>query len=129
MFNFGVKAIRQFKSELPGWPQYCQHVLEIPQVGVADPSLVQFIEAALREQGLRRSDSQTQESHIPRGSGELPVGDSNGKIESSQIDNGVSEDSRVRETETASDQLPVSHPQGTTTWLNVIMPLNCCYWP
>lgn len=134
MFNFGVRAIRQFKSELPGWPQYCQHVLEIPQVREADPGLIQFIDAALREQGLRRGESQTQESPMLRGSGEASVCDPNGIIDDTHIDNGVGEDSRVRDTESTSDQLPASHSQGSeiphsmqrSCWAFVLGCSDCC---
>ena len=43
MFKFGLTAINQFKQELPGWPQYCTQVLQIPQVQESDPELIAFI--------------------------------------------------------------------------------------
>lgn len=80
MFNFGVRAIRQFKTELPGWPQYCQFVLEIPQVQEADPGLVQFIDAALREQGLRNDRPEEPEGAI--GMRNTQLSDTNGVLAS-----------------------------------------------
>jgi CCR4-NOT transcription complex subunit 1 len=46
MFNFGVQALRQFQSRLSEWPQYCSHLLQIPDLAQAQPDLIQFIQAA-----------------------------------------------------------------------------------
>lgn len=57
MFKFGLTAVNQFKQELPGWPQYCAHILEIPEVRDADPELAAFIETALVNKSARTGDS------------------------------------------------------------------------
>lgn len=54
MFKFGLTAINQFKTELPGWPQYCAQVLRIPRVREADPELAAYIEAALANKSNRK---------------------------------------------------------------------------
>lgn len=50
MFNFGVQALRQFKSRLGEWPQYCSHLLQISDLAQAQPDLFQFIQAAAMNQ-------------------------------------------------------------------------------
>ncbi|KAI7898110.1 CCR4-Not complex component, Not1-domain-containing protein [Cokeromyces recurvatus] len=51
MFNFGVQALRQFQSRLSEWPQYCAHLLQIPDLVQAHPDLVTFIQAAMHQSG------------------------------------------------------------------------------
>lgn len=40
MFTFGVEALSHFKDRLAEWPQYCSHLLQIPQLRQAAPELV-----------------------------------------------------------------------------------------
>ncbi|KAI7893233.1 CCR4-Not complex component, Not1-domain-containing protein [Mucor mucedo] len=40
MFNFGIGALLQFKSRLHEWPQYCQHLQQIPHLVQARPDLL-----------------------------------------------------------------------------------------
>lgn len=40
MFNFGIQALAQFKSRLHEWPQYCQHLQQIPDLFKARPDLL-----------------------------------------------------------------------------------------
>lgn len=42
MFNFGIQALSQFKSRLHEWPQYCNHLLQIPDLVKSRPDLIQF---------------------------------------------------------------------------------------
>ncbi|GAA5806524.1 hypothetical protein HPULCUR_012060 [Helicostylum pulchrum] len=50
MFNFGVQALLQFKSRLTEWPQYCAHLLELPDLAKVQPDLIRWIQAELQVQ-------------------------------------------------------------------------------
>ncbi|KAI9256566.1 CCR4-Not complex component, Not1-domain-containing protein [Phascolomyces articulosus] len=56
MFNFGVQALTQFQSRLSEWPQYCVHLLQIPQLQQANPELVRFVNSALQTAQLQQGD-------------------------------------------------------------------------
>ena len=43
MFKFGLQALLQFQSRLGEWPQYCTHLLQIPQLHEVFPDLVNYI--------------------------------------------------------------------------------------
>jgi CCR4-NOT transcription complex subunit 1 len=43
MFQFGMTALQQFQHRLHEWPQYCQHIMQIPHLGMAHPDLVSFM--------------------------------------------------------------------------------------
>ena len=47
MCTFGATALDQFKTRLPEWPQYCQHLHAIPHVGQVQPAISPFLEAVL----------------------------------------------------------------------------------
>ncbi|CAG8680674.1 868_t:CDS:2, partial [Cetraspora pellucida] len=47
MFNFGVQALLRFQSRLPEWPQYCSHLLQIPQLQQSHPDIIQYVRSAL----------------------------------------------------------------------------------
>nr|PNR32243.1 hypothetical protein PHYPA_026369 [Physcomitrium patens] len=47
MLSFGTVALGEFKERLAEWPQYCNHVLQIPQFRQSQPELVKFIQRAL----------------------------------------------------------------------------------
>lgn len=47
MFTFGVQALRQFQSRLSEWPQYCSHLLQIPDLVQSQPDLIQYIQNAM----------------------------------------------------------------------------------
>ena len=49
MLRFGLFALHQFKSRLPRWPQYCQHILQIPHLREHDPQLVAEIALCLQQ--------------------------------------------------------------------------------
>jgi CCR4-NOT transcription complex subunit 1 len=53
MFNFGVQALKQFQNRLSEWPQYCSHLLQIPDLAQAQPDLVAFIQAAMNNHEVR----------------------------------------------------------------------------
>ena len=40
MFAFGSDALEQFKRRLTEWPQYCQHLAQIPNLAQAHPDLM-----------------------------------------------------------------------------------------
>ncbi|KAI8372978.1 CCR4-Not complex component, Not1-domain-containing protein [Radiomyces spectabilis] len=48
MFNFGLQALVQFQSQLPEWPQYCSHLLQIPDLQQANQDLYRVITSALQ---------------------------------------------------------------------------------
>ena len=52
MLRFGMFALEQFKSRLPRWPQYCQHILQIPHLREHYPTVA--AEIALCLQQVRR---------------------------------------------------------------------------
>ena len=52
MFAFGSEALEQFKQRLPEWPQFCQHLAQVPQVPQAHPDLAQLLGAAAEQRGL-----------------------------------------------------------------------------
>ena len=52
MFAFGSEALEQFKQRLPEWPQFCQHLAQVPQVPQAHPDLAQLLSAAAEQRGL-----------------------------------------------------------------------------
>ncbi|KAI9468493.1 MAG: CCR4-Not complex component, Not1-domain-containing protein [Benjaminiella poitrasii] len=58
MFNFGVQALRQFQSRLSEWPQYCAHLLQIPDLTQAHPDLAAFIQAAMHQEGQQQQQQQ-----------------------------------------------------------------------
>ncbi|CAG8600334.1 5031_t:CDS:2, partial [Diversispora eburnea] len=47
MFTFGAQALRQFQSRLPEWPQYCSHLLQIPQLQQAYPDIIMTVRNSL----------------------------------------------------------------------------------
>lgn len=47
MFKFGLYALEQFKARLCEWPQYCSHILTIPQIKMHHPEIIDIIEKAL----------------------------------------------------------------------------------
>lgn len=47
MFTFGAQALRQFQSRLPEWPQYCSHLLQIPQLQQACPDIIMTVRNSL----------------------------------------------------------------------------------
>ncbi|KAF1807095.1 Not1 transcription factor [Mucor lusitanicus] len=53
MFNFGVQALRQFQNRLSEWPQYCSHLLQIPDFVQAQPDLAAFIQSAMNQQQMQ----------------------------------------------------------------------------
>lgn len=56
MFNFGVQALRQFQSRLGEWPQYCSHLMQIPDLVQSQPDIAAYIQSVLSAQ-----DSQLEE--------------------------------------------------------------------
>lgn len=44
MFKFGLQALMQFQSRLTEWPQYCAHILQIPNL---QPELFNFVRNCL----------------------------------------------------------------------------------
>ncbi|KAI8146312.1 CCR4-Not complex component, Not1-domain-containing protein [Fennellomyces sp. T-0311] len=56
MFSFGLQALAQFQSRLPEWPQYCVHLLQIPQLQQANPDLARFINSSLQTAQLQQSE-------------------------------------------------------------------------
>ncbi|KAL7323175.1 CCR4-NOT core subunit cdc39, variant 5 [Mucor circinelloides] len=53
MFNFGVQALRQFQNRLNEWPQYCSHLLQIPDLVQSQPDLAAFIQTAMNQQEVQ----------------------------------------------------------------------------
>eukprot|EP00026_Physarum_polycephalum_P000086 Phypoly_transcript_00086.p1 GENE.Phypoly_transcript_00086~~Phypoly_transcript_00086.p1 ORF type:complete len:2362 (+),score=414.48 Phypoly_transcript_00086:843-7088(+) len=49
MFKFGLFALEQFKPRLYEWPQYCSHILAIPQIKSHHPDIIDIIEKALSQ--------------------------------------------------------------------------------
>lgn len=49
MFKFGLYALEQFKPRLCEWPQYCSHILAIPQIKAHHPDIIDIIEKALSQ--------------------------------------------------------------------------------
>jgi CCR4-NOT transcription complex subunit 1 len=49
MFKFGLYALEQFKPRLYEWPQYCSHILAIPQIKAHHPDIIDIIEKALSQ--------------------------------------------------------------------------------
>ncbi len=49
MLRFGMFALDQFKSRLPRWPQYCQHILNIPHLREHYPGVVAEITLCLQQ--------------------------------------------------------------------------------
>lgn len=47
MFKFGLYALEQFKARLCEWPQYCSHILTIPQIKTHHPDIIDIIEKVL----------------------------------------------------------------------------------
>jgi CCR4-NOT transcription complex subunit 1 len=52
MLKFGMFALEQFKTRLPRWPQYCQHILAIPHLREVNPTLVAEITLCLQQVGV-----------------------------------------------------------------------------
>ncbi|CAJ0847288.1 16872_t:CDS:10 [Entrophospora sp. SA101] len=46
-YIFGTQALIQFQSRLPEWPQYCSHLLQIPQLQQSHPDIIQYVKSAL----------------------------------------------------------------------------------
>lgn len=63
MFVFGILALEQFVDRLIEWPQYCNHILQISHLRVANSELVAFIERALARISLTHSESEV--GHSP----------------------------------------------------------------
>ncbi|CAG8523976.1 14374_t:CDS:10, partial [Acaulospora morrowiae] len=89
MFNFGVQALRQFQSRLPEWPQYCSHLLQIPQLQQSFPDIVQTVKSALASNisAPATSSSVSTSSNINNiGNGDAsssqPINNSNTNVES-----------------------------------------------
>ena len=55
MLRFGMFALEQFKTRLPRWPQYCQHILNIPHLRELNPTLVAEITLCLQQVDFGRS--------------------------------------------------------------------------
>lgn len=47
MFKFGIVALEQFKARLIEWPQYCAHIIQIPQMHQIYPELMKQLQAIL----------------------------------------------------------------------------------
>lgn len=57
MFAFGSEALEQFKRRLTDWPQYCQHLAQIPHLAAAHPDLLPlFSKGADQTVALGRSE-------------------------------------------------------------------------
>lgn len=82
MFVFGILALEQFVDRLIEWPQYCNHILQISHLRVANPELVVFIERALARISLAHSESEV--GHSPA------VDQFHGPIPSSPMNSEVS---------------------------------------
>ncbi|KAI7854467.1 CCR4-Not complex component, Not1-domain-containing protein [Circinella umbellata] len=65
MFNFGVQALTQFQSRLSEWPQYCVHLLQIPQLQQSNPELVRYINSALQT-AQRQQDAAATAGGVPQ---------------------------------------------------------------
>ena len=65
MFNFGVQALTQFQSRLSELPQYCVHLLQIPQLQQSNPELVRYISSALQT-AQRQQDAATTAGGVPQ---------------------------------------------------------------
>lgn len=48
MFRFGMFALEQFKDRLGEWPQYCSHIVQIPNLIANHNTLVQEIEQSMQ---------------------------------------------------------------------------------
>ncbi|CAJ0849761.1 6099_t:CDS:2, partial [Entrophospora sp. SA101] len=46
-YIFGIQALMQFQSRLLEWPQYCSHLLQIPQLQQSHPDIIQYVKSAL----------------------------------------------------------------------------------
>nr|CAG8466511.1 6213_t:CDS:10 [Entrophospora candida] len=42
-YIFGIQALMQFQSRLLEWPQYCSHLLQIPQLQQSHPDIIQYV--------------------------------------------------------------------------------------
>eukprot|EP00798_Chlamydomonas_sp_ICE-L_P003954 gene3954-14033_t len=49
MCTFGTDALRQFVGSIQQWPQFCQHLLQVPHLREQDPELYAHVEAAVLE--------------------------------------------------------------------------------
>ncbi|KAL4458253.1 hypothetical protein ABPG75_013118 [Micractinium tetrahymenae] len=47
MARFGATALKQFAGDLAQWPQYCQHLAQVPGLKEAEPELYKSLEVAL----------------------------------------------------------------------------------
>lgn len=63
MFKFGLQALMQFQGRLSEWPQYCAHILQIPNL---QPELYNFVRACLAGAG---PSNELSESKKPGSSG------------------------------------------------------------
>lgn len=66
MFSFGLQALNQFKGDLHLWPAFCAKAAAIPQLRIADPALVTYMEK------IAAADSSS--NLVPLGSTDLLVG-------------------------------------------------------
>jgi len=44
LFNFGLRALLEFKSRLPEWPHYCSNLLQITNLHQYHPEIVRYIQ-------------------------------------------------------------------------------------
>ena len=51
MCKFGAAALESFRARLTEWPQYCQHLIQIPHFQQVLPSLVLLVESAAGGRG------------------------------------------------------------------------------
>lgn len=75
MFKFGLYALEQFKPRLYEWPQYCSHILAIPQIKAHHPDIIDIIEKALSQPNPVTQPSSTSSpvSVVPNSSSPPPT--------------------------------------------------------
>ncbi|BFZ13285.1 hypothetical protein BsWGS_16323 [Bradybaena similaris] len=50
MYLFGVASLERFKTKLKEYPQYCQHLAQIPHFAQLPPHLIEYVECGARSQ-------------------------------------------------------------------------------
>jgi len=84
MFAFGSDALEQFKRRLTEWPQYCQHLAQIPHLAQAHPELMHlFTKGGDQTVALGRSEpsmntSATADAQLAAGVAGMRIGESEG---------------------------------------------------
>ncbi|KAG9303880.1 hypothetical protein G9A89_005790 [Geosiphon pyriformis] len=126
MFNFGVQALSQFQSRLPEWPQYCSHLLQLPQLQQSHPEIIEYVRSALAKNTnpINNGEQVSVRPVISSSAIDVPINDTteinnNNQNDNSETINNIN--NNITPSELSSQPVEASRPAFTALNLDTLI--------